>query len=269
LHDWLSSAARGDCLVASARVIDQSADPHFRQRKSLPIAARRGAGEVRLRGALALLLALSLGACDRYPDYRYKMTVEVETPQGVRRYSTVRQVEVTNSPFSMPNAPGLSRKLIGEAVIMDLPGGSTVFALLGTDRFEEWPEDYALPFDNSKGGAASAQAKAAVKGAHELPRAQDLGDGTSATLWPAMVRFASANDPKSVVEVDPDALPGGARVRRIVIEITDERVTKEIEKRLEWLANYRDLSLAGNRYRRDDTLADNLRIGRFITDIEK
>jgi len=211
--------------------------------------------------------AIFLSGCDQNPNYRYKMMVDVATEGGVRHYSTVREVEVTNVlQVSAPNAPAVSRKLTGEAVVMGLPGGNTVFALL--DRaLAEWPEDYALPRERSiRDPIQAVQAMASVEGAHALPRRIDLGNGKSTELWPTMVRFATPDDPRSVVKVDPDALPGGASVKRITIEITDEPVSNDIRKWIGWLDRYRDLSFAGNRYSKDNSLPDSLRAGSFTTE---
>jgi hypothetical protein len=64
------------------------------------------------------------------PSYRFRLTVEVDTSQGVRSGSSV--LEVTSQ---LQNLPGKGivplTSLTGEAVALDLPGGKTLFALIG------------------------------------------------------------------------------------------------------------------------------------------
>ena len=87
------------------------------------------------RGAfVALGLALALTSCGyRSEEFRYRMTVEVDTPQGLRTASSVIEVEVSDpGPNSLPEA-GINTKVRGEAVAVDLPGGKVLFALLRSD----------------------------------------------------------------------------------------------------------------------------------------
>jgi hypothetical protein len=85
------------------------------------------------RLVLLLVLLTGLGACRPWYDdheLRYRVTVEVATPAGIRTGSGVIQVTATETPFW---APGLAvtYRLEGEAIPVDLPGGRTMFALLG------------------------------------------------------------------------------------------------------------------------------------------
>lgn len=59
---------------------------------------------------------------------------------------------------------------------------------------------------------------------------------------PDLVTFADINDPKSVIEVDPNDLQAtlGPSItwNEIMLESTDEAVTKGIEQKLTWLPAY-------------------------------
>ena len=200
---------------------------------------------MRLWGALAVLGALVLSGCSRpVADYRYRMTIEVETPEGLKSYSSVREVTITEvSSINDSSRKALKYELKGEAVVLDLPNGQTVFALLSR------PDnvDYAIGI----AGAALLSERRAdelsyepflrrmvkVEGPRELPRTRLSAPPAKGLtqLWPFFVRFRDINDPKSAEEVSPDALGGGAYVKRITIEVTDDDVTTGIEKRLSWL----------------------------------
>jgi hypothetical protein len=71
---------------------------------------------------------------------------------------------------------------------------------------------------------------------------------------PDLVTFADINDPKSVIEIDPNDLQAtlGSNVtwNEITLESTDEPVSKGIEKKLTWLPAYfeRNLRLDGSNY---------------------
>ena len=74
----------------------------------------------------------ALGACSPfYPSatIRYRMTVEVETPEGLKTGSSVIETTIQSGP-RMGDAGGVSYQYRGEAVAVDLPGGNTLFALM-------------------------------------------------------------------------------------------------------------------------------------------
>lgn len=85
---------------------------------------------------------LLLGWCtihDPTPTYRYRLTVEVETPEGLRTGSSVIEVDTRQTRFALnPSAAGVSERVRGEAVAVDLPGRRTLFALLRSDDDIGW-----------------------------------------------------------------------------------------------------------------------------------
>jgi hypothetical protein len=85
---------------------------------------------VRPHRALAALTAIvTLISCSKgLPSYRYKMTVEVETPQGLRSGSSV--IEVRTSGGGLTNTGGIQSRVQGEAVAVDLGSRGALFALL-------------------------------------------------------------------------------------------------------------------------------------------
>ena len=82
-----------------------------------------------LRFATAAAMAVALAGCGRTESYRYKLTLAVNTPDGVKQASSI--VEVVFWNVSIP-ASGIMHKLRGEAVYLDpWPGSET------TDRFAD------------------------------------------------------------------------------------------------------------------------------------
>jgi hypothetical protein len=77
------------------------------------------------------LACLTLGACSKpLPTYRYELVVEVETPAGVRTGSSIVEVRATGEPRILPDSGGVFTRVTGEAVVVDLPKGEALFALL-------------------------------------------------------------------------------------------------------------------------------------------
>ncbi|NMW31963.1 hypothetical protein HKD42_07815, partial [Altererythrobacter sp. RZ02] len=72
--------------------------------------------------------AMTLSGCglgpDPTPDYRYRLTVEVETPEGLKSGSSVIEVQTNIAgEYSIPTPGRVSQRLRGEAVTVDLEDG--------------------------------------------------------------------------------------------------------------------------------------------------
>ena len=123
---------------------------------------------------------------------------------------------------------------------MDLPGG-TLFALLKPPSLDG---DYAVGVVSSQYRANHRDVgKDPVDGWKEV-RSRVQADRSLMTLeprfYPLLVRFGDLRNSASVQRVDPADLSASfgssVRLRRITVQVTDDRVTKgDIEKRLPWL----------------------------------
>ena len=78
-------------------------------------------------GPLAVLAALVIGDQIRInrPGHKYRLTVEVETPEGVKAASGVMAVQPDRS-----YSRGGHTRTMGDAVLVDLGGGKNLVALL-------------------------------------------------------------------------------------------------------------------------------------------
>ena len=237
-------------------------------------AASAGAGLMSLtslpfvRLAAAAMLTLGLTGCGKTESYRYKLTLAVNTLGGVKRASSVAEVRFSEIRFP---ERGIKHKLQGEALYLDLgPGARPLIALLTSrlaDQFrpkdskdrswqlgkEGWsPESgpgirqisriYGLAL--SEDFMADVRRIARMRGTRAIPPA-DLPD---------LVTFADINDPKSVIEIDPNNLQAtlGPNItwNEITLEITAEPITTGIETKLPWLPEYfeRNLRLDGSQF---------------------
>lgn len=198
------------------------------------------------RGVIGLLVGgvvMFLAGCGDRNSLRYKMTMEVETPQGLRSGSAVRQVRLSGGGFMFGEGRKLWRLQQGEAVAVDLPDNQTLFALLsGGDGDVDYAGQVPL-----RAGVNDSD------GVIELwPNAPATRGLKHTNPAPMLVKFDDIHDPKSVKWVDPADLAAsfgvGVNLKRITIEKTNEPVTTGIEERLEWFADYRNLQLNGHRY---------------------
>lgn len=244
---------------------------------------------------LALTAACGGGMGKTYPPYRYRLTVEVETPQGLRTGSSVIEVHTAMAgPNSIPSPGQIFMRAKGEAVAVDLPNGQTLFALLRSDWDEDWATNAYLlqvPYPTQqevKARAADGKWTAAAQfdlwmeralaahGVFTLPRMRDLG-GRQVSGWPMFVRFRDIRDPATVDSIDPDkmaALLGkGYAVRAITAARTEDPVQGQTSSHItaEFLsiwATQRQLTLKNgvidNPYLQ--TLAGRLTRNDFISD---
>lgn len=219
--------------------------------------ARREIFGVLAGGVAALLAGCGLFGRD---SYRFKMTVELETPDGLRSGSSVYRVRAWRTSDLMTGGSGSDAELLGEAVAVDLPGGKTLFALLRTGSATNWEGD--LPEVSMR----------ALDPAFDYDRAESVariasGDGirSSAELAPAdyplLVTFRDINDPASVERFEPQAFI----VNRVFIEVTDEAVTTGILTRLSWLIAPPERRLDSDfKPTTNPSFAQKLRFGDFI-----
>ncbi len=199
-----------------------------------------------------MLAALLLAGCgevlaeDKAPDYRYRLTVEVDTPKGLRTGSSV--IEVEQSLGGAGTAGGLAGKQIyfrtrGEAVAVDLPDGKVLFALLRSENDIDWANRVMLLISSGGNNAPFDQAFKRIvklKGEKVVPRMwRAVGHLPRRSAYPMLVTFGDLSDPTSVALVEPDNLSAsfgeGVSLKRITVQLTDDPVTTGIEQRLGWL----------------------------------
>jgi hypothetical protein len=203
---------------------------------------RRGFAAVFL-GCVALAV---LGGCraGESPSYRYKLAVEVETPVGARSSYSVIAVQFYGPMKGFEALSGGSVRVRGQAVVLDLPNGKTLFVLLGSDASPDWA-GYAhrRQFPKSTGDFATPveYSKALVSNTAVFPvrRWVEMPNGSKRDDYPLIVTFKDINDPTSVQRVDPDdftaSVGKGYWLKAITVQVADEPVTTGIETRLRWL----------------------------------
>ncbi len=211
---------------------------------------------------------------------RYKITVEIETPEGVKVGSAVREVTVQQQPELPEGHAHIKQK--GEAVTIDLGVRGIAFAVMGTDDY--WTFFNAFAPENGPGNATEAQGMRyykSVKGKKSLGlkdrplivffRDIDVSKSVEA-VYRVYSKVQYSNDPADLaVEDNFEKIFGsGVRLKDIIIEPTDEPITWGIQKWLPWLKEFYGKQFDGSRYEggsAPDILANKLTVGHFSTAI--
>ena len=184
---------------------------------------------------------------------RSRLTLTVETPEGLRTGSSVTELTTTFGPFQLKrgSTPGWSigTFLTGEGVVVDLgPRGLLVALLVKRSWLSKWgfggTTGYAgvWPFPESQYSGSpppgSSSAEKYMIYLDELKRVKPKADISFEDV-PVLVRFSDPNDPASISLVDPsslaDAFGPGVRLNSATVEITSDPITHSIGARLPWL----------------------------------
>lgn len=218
--------------------------------------------------------------------WRYKMTVTVETPEGIKTGSSVREMSNSTPAIDWPDV-GNPARVEGEAVVVDLGKRGVLFAVVSTNPHFEFYNAFPLPGRAPGNGGSSPEG---IKYYSSLPA------GTKGTLnpgappgYPMLVTFKDLNDPLSVTEVQEwthvprqergknfvltkdrmeELFGEGVKLRDITLEITDEPVTWGMEKWLPWINSLNDDLLDGDKIHRispQQSTANKLGRGNFTT----
>lgn len=195
-------------------------------------------------GPLALLAALVIGDQIRInrPGHKYRLTVEVETPDGRKSASGVLAVHPDRS-----YSRGGKTRTVGDAVFVDLGGGKNLVALLAH-------VDGKLVLDDINYVALRAYTAASGRRVsfNEMNRLSGVVPVKEA-LIPVLVSFADPANPGSARAVAPDdaeaVLGKGYRLQGVSAEVVPngywpvdfggalgEPVTRGIQAKLPWLA---------------------------------
>jgi hypothetical protein len=150
---------------------------------------------------LAVLLVLVLASAGwlllgRSPSptiWHYKMTIAVETPEGLKTGSAVREVIYGGGNSRGGGVPTINLRGKGEAVVVDLGERGVLFALLRGDPMGvDYYSDILLrAFDKDGGGMDPSK----------VPPAGGVILSPEKEQYPMFVTFKDLNDPKTVMQV--------------------------------------------------------------------
>jgi len=186
--------------------------------------------------AVLLCATLALAGCGRSGSYRYKLTLSVDTPEGVKTGSSVSEVTIREIFFPVNGAPVT---VSGEALYLDLGlGRRPLIALLHDPcpHYACWERRNPLvslwSFDSPTYLLAKLNGYKASGDLFDLfatlrnPREPAELQPTD---LPLLATFEDVNDPNRVLRVDPNDIAAtfgnGIQWRKITIETTNEPIT--------------------------------------------
>lgn len=177
-----------------------------------------------------------LGGCGSFlfpSRYRFRMTVEVATPQGLKSGSSVMEISAARQILGTSEAHPISAGLRGEAVVVDLLSGP-IFALL-TIRWDSGPlllnvvTDALNPLDVR--GPTTDDYMRQIDELATMPEGARKAE-LARDYWPKMMRFRDLTNAWSLELLDPDVIG----VKRVIVAVTQPPMTTGIERRLPRLA---------------------------------
>ena len=229
---------------------------------------------------LALLSPLLLTGCgffnSSWPTYRYRLTLNVNTPAGLRSGSSVVEVRTTQQGSWNIDSPGnVSTEVFGEAVAVELPNGQTLFVVNRSDWGSLLTEAYNASIPESewaKDMRTRVKRARQYRGILIVPAwTGQIANDPGRRVYPTLATFRDISDPATVEEVAYDDLAAsfgpGYSLRSITVEVTNDPITTGIQARLPWLEDLRkrDASLDGVKRASvsDNLLSSNLGAGSF------
>ncbi len=177
--------------------------------------------------------------------HHFRLTLEVDTPAGVRSASSVLKAVYVESPKWVPQNTSLSSGLHGDAVFLDLGGGKNVVALLALGaNGEQWmgPDLAARAL---RGEGPEKMLKSFwYRDAPQWTGSADL----TGPLMPTCVTFADPAKPETVRVIRPDQFEtefgSGFRFKRVWVEMTRVPISRELKSRMNWVGDYTQETVA-------------------------
>lgn len=167
---------------------------------------------------------------------RYRMSLIVQTPDGERQGSAVR--EIAYEPRALLSG---SLTAFGEAVAIEIAAGQTLFALRNSAAYDSnfadkllwnlWGRGAPQPITDTEDPPVTIWPRISRRAWRNGFR----GDYAR----PLLVRFRDLADPMTIEKVEPDNLAAifgeGVTLKRIEVALTHSPPTWSIRKKLPWL----------------------------------
>lgn len=185
-------------------------------------------------------------------EWRYKITVSVETPEGVKAGSAVREVRVIDGIQLTPEShPSISVK--GEAVVVDLGERGVLFATLDGDAayhavFYTFPSPApGLTPEGIRYYDGLDETEAVPIHSNYLPKMvafEDLDEPTSVRLVYDQTYTGKFGDKLPSFDITDNfetVFGEGVKLKNVTIQMADEPVTHKIDKWLPWLPSRKNI----------------------------
>ena len=178
--------------------------------------------------------------------HHFRLTVEVETPTGLKTASSVLKAVYVESPKWVPQNTSLSSRLHGEAVFVELGSGKNIVALLalGANGEQYLGPDLAARALRGEGPEKMLKSFWYREASGWTGSAELVG-----SLMPTLATFVDPLKPETgrllSTEEFSTAFGSGYRLKRIFVELTRDPTSRSIAERLPWLQNKNDTQYPG------------------------
>lgn len=190
--------------------------------------------------------ALMLSGYGESYSWNQKLTIEVDTPTGVVSGSAVTHVKIVMKAGLLDAWDGGGSFISGEANVIDLGNGKYLFSLLNNAGSLGGATHWAFYATQIEERKTWPLVGPMIQNANQPYMLK--GDNQ-----PMLVTFDDINDPTTIKKVSSNNLAAsfgtGYSLKSITLEIIDEKVTQgEVETVLNWLSEYHNTQLDGDRY---------------------
>jgi len=175
-----------------------------------------------------------------YPTHklRYRLIVEVMTPDGLKTGSSVIESKREEHIVFIPGVLPVSWRVTGEAVFVDLGDGKNLIVTLTNSSSGRKDSVSAAGLPYSPGPDLKVLGYPARWRAVKRLKTRNIAP----ERLPTTVTFTDINDPKTVKRVDPLNLAAtfgeGYALKRATVEVTRDAVSEGIAGKLGWLGPY-------------------------------
>lgn len=178
---------------------------------------------------------------DKQASWKYRLTISIDTPKGIKSGSSVWEVIRDQDDISI-----IQNKTYGEAIAVDLGEKGILFGLIkGSGRRVDWIQRLLTKtYPNARGTIDEKN--------DYYNRAKKYETYVAPEDYPMMVHFADINVPESIETVYQTAVIDGKRntvnrledvfgkgvkIKDVKLVITDDPVEWKLDRYLKWLKN--------------------------------
>lgn len=182
-----------------------------------------------------LLFPILIPACsEEMPRYRYKMTVQISTPEGTREGSGVLEKRAhQRTSFPGPEHGGVFGYLVGEAVRVDLGSGRAAYALLAGEDASggEYIVQNAIIRQKILGDIKYNKIPYHVLSSKISSKKYKIS--LEKEFYPLVVIFSDEKNPHTMENIKNNK--NKYYIKSITIESTKDDITYKIENHIPWI----------------------------------
>jgi hypothetical protein len=189
---------------------------------------------------------------DKKWSWRYRLTIEVNTPEGIKTGSSVRQIDVVKRLFHSETVTGyktgkpvekkhynFDTKITGESVVVDMGKRGVLFSTIDWDSYNEVLKSFDIPvFDALDNLPSRGKADLPLNSYPMMVTFTDIDDPKTVQIvlqtgyctWPSYRdKECPVNDGPYIIQNNLEKYFGkGVSIKSVTVEITDDPLTQGI-----------------------------------------